>query len=169
VTHFKLAAGAFLLLAAMLLPTLARASDKDKNAIAALIEKERKAFEDHDVNSILASYSPGDQLLVFDVVPPLEYRGWDNYKKDWEGILAIFSGPIHNTVTDVSIDVDHSLAYSQYIEDTQLTAKDGTVAELTVRVTDVYRKIRGKWLILHEHISVPVDLATGKADLASKP
>lgn len=166
--RFKFAVGVFLVVAAML-PMLAQASAKDKDAIAALIENERQAFENHDVNSIMANYAPGDQLLVFDVVPPREYRGWDNYKKDWQGILAIFSGSIHNKVTDVSIDVDHSMAYSDYIEDSQLTAKDGNVAEVTVRVTDVYRKIGGKWLIVHEHISVPVDLATGKGDLASKP
>jgi ketosteroid isomerase-like protein len=27
----------------------------------------------------------------------------------------------------------------------------------------VYRKIEGKWLIVHEHVSVPVDLTTDKA------
>jgi ketosteroid isomerase-like protein len=36
-------------------------------------------------------------------------------------------------------------------------------------VTDVYRKIHGKWLIFHEHVSFPVDLATGQADVLSKP
>jgi len=29
--------------------------------------------------------------------------------------------------------------------------------DLTVRVTDVYKKARGRWLILHEHVSVPDD------------
>jgi len=38
-----------------------------------------------------------------------------------------------------------------------------------VRVTDVYRKVGGAWLIVLEHVSVPVDLGTGKGDLASKP
>jgi hypothetical protein len=33
----------------------------------------------------------------------------------------------------------------------------------------VYRKLRGHWLIVQEHVSVPVDLDTGKADLLSKP
>jgi len=31
------------------------------------------------------------------------------------------------------------------------------------------RRMGGKWLIFQEHVSVPVDLATGKADLLSKP
>jgi ketosteroid isomerase-like protein len=38
-----------------------------------------------------------------------------------------------------------------------------------MRLTDVYRRINGQWLIEHEHVSVPVDLDTGKPDLASKP
>ena len=40
--------------------------------------------------------------------------------------------------------------------------------DLTVRLTDVYRKINGNWLIVHEHVSVPVDLNTLKPDLTSK-
>jgi ketosteroid isomerase-like protein len=40
---------------------------------------------------------------------------------------------------------------------------------LTWRDTAAYRKIGGKWLIVHEHGSVPVDLAAGKPDLMSKP
>ena len=40
---------------------------------------------------------------------------------------------------------------------------------MTVRVTDVYKKINGNWLAVHEHVSVPVDLDTGQPDLTSKP
>ena len=46
---------------------------------------------------------------------------------------------------------------------------DGSPGEITVRVSDVYRKIGGKWLIVQEHVSVPVDLATAKPDMMSKP
>jgi ketosteroid isomerase-like protein len=49
------------------------------------------------------------------------------------------------------------------------TDPKGQPIDLTVRATDVYRKIKGNWLIVHEHVSVPVDLDTGKPDLSSKP
>ena len=49
------------------------------------------------------------------------------------------------------------------------TAKDGSKFSLIVRVTDCYRKINGRWLITQEHVSVPVDLESGKPDLLSKP
>jgi hypothetical protein len=41
--------------------------------------------------------------------------------------------------------------------------KDWMPLDLTVRVTDIYRKVNGKWPVIHEHVSWPVDLATGKA------
>jgi ketosteroid isomerase-like protein len=45
----------------------------------------------------------------------------------------------------------------------------GQPIDMVVRVTDGYRKVDGNWLIAHEHVSVPVDFATGKPDLMSKP
>jgi hypothetical protein len=40
---------------------------------------------------------------------------------------------------------------------------------MTFRVSDGYKKINGKWMIVEEHLSFPVDIASGKADLSSKP
>jgi len=48
------------------------------------------------------------------------------------------------------------------------TDKSGTHA-LTSRYTRVDRKEGGKWLIWHEHASVPYDPATGKAVLNARP
>jgi ketosteroid isomerase-like protein len=48
------------------------------------------------------------------------------------------------------------------------TDKQGKKLDMTLRVTDVYQRIRGRWLVIHEHVSVPVDLDTGTPDLASK-
>jgi ketosteroid isomerase-like protein len=61
------------------------------------------------------------------------------------------------------------MGYAHLISHSVLTDKDGKKAEINVRTTDVFRKTGGKWLIVHEHNSVPVDLATGKADMMSKP
>ena len=67
---------------------------------------------------------------------------------------------------------DHAadpLSYSHSIQRVSGTETKGWPIDLTVRLTDVYRKINGNWLIVHEHVSVPVDLNTNKPDLASKP
>ena len=84
--------------------------------------------------------------------------------------MADFPGPVDKIeVQDLSIETDGKLAYSHSIQPLVATSKDGSKFSLTVRVTDGYRKINGKWLITQEHVSVPVDLETGKADLTSKP
>ena len=45
----------------------------------------------------------------------------------------------------------------------------GQPIELVVRVPDRYRKVDSNRPIAHEHVSVPVDVTTGKPDLMSKP
>ena len=140
----------------------------DKVTIQALEEKYIKAFNAKDVNAIMAIYAPGDQLFVFDAVPPREYPSWDAYKKDWEALFAAYPGPVTDTLQELSINVVGPVAYSHHIESVHFTQKDGTGLDMVSRVTDVFRKLNGKWLIVQEHISFPVDLDTGKADLLSK-
>lgn len=146
-----------------------KSSGGDKAQIEALYQRYMKAFLAKDVNAIMANYAPGDQLFVFDVVPPRQYAGWDAYKKDFEGLFGALPGPVGSTMSDLNINVAGTVAYTHYIQSGYFTAKDGSRLDVNVRVTDVLRRIKGKWLIVQEHVSVPVDLATGKADLLSKP
>jgi ketosteroid isomerase-like protein len=147
----------------------ARPAMSSKAAIEALEQRYVKAFNAKNVNAIMANYAPGTQLFVFDAIPPREYPSWDSYKKDWEGLFAAFPGPVKDTMSGLNITVVGPVAYAHHIEDTHFTQKDGTGKELVVRVTDVFRKINGKWLIVQEHVSFPVDIDSGKADLLSKP
>jgi len=122
-----------------------------------------------DINGIMAYYSPDESLFVFDALPPRQYVGAAAYRKNWEGFLAAYPGAVHAEVTDWKTETEGSLAYGHGIFRTTGPGKDGMPLDLTLRVTDVYRKVDGKWLVVHEHVSWPVDLTTGKADLMSKP
>jgi ketosteroid isomerase-like protein len=144
--------------------------NKDKQEIRALEERFAAAVRAKDLEAIMKGYAPGAQLFVFDVTPPRQHVGFDSYRKDWQEFLAAFPGHVDKfEVQDLSIETDGTLAYSHSIQPLVATAKDGSKFSFTARVTDGYRKINGKWLITLEHVSVPVDLETGKADLASKP
>ena len=140
-----------------------------KTEIKALENQLVAAFKAKDVDAIMKVYVPDQSLVVFDVVPPRQYVGAAAYRKDWQEFLGTFNGPITVELTDLDIVADHNLAYGHSIQRVAGTDKAGKPLDLTVRVTDVYRKIKGHWLIIHEHVSVPVDLETGKPDLASKP
>jgi ketosteroid isomerase-like protein len=144
------------------------AAGDDKAAIEALEQSYNDAFNAKNVNAIMACYAPGKGLFVFDAVPPREYPSWDAYKRDWEGLFAANPGPVSNAISEQSITVVGLVAYGHNIQTAHFTAKDGSQTTAVVRVTDVYRKINGKWLIVLEHVSFPVDMATGKADMMSK-
>jgi len=145
------------------------ADASDEAQIRALEQRFTAAFKAKDVDKIMVNYEHSQKLVVFDVIPPRQYVGWDAYKKDWQDFLATFDGPITVEMKDLSINSDGNLAYGYSFQRVAGKVKAGGPLDFTVRVTDVYRKTGGKWLIVHEHISVPVDMASGKADLQSKP
>ncbi len=153
-------------------PVASRAADTcstDRAQIIALIDRYQAAFRAKDLDRIMSFYAPGKSLVAFDVEPPRQYVGWQAYKKDWQGFFAALKGPVTDTITDLSIDCDGTLGFSHNIERITGMLTNGKKFDVTVRATDVYRKINGKWYAIHEHVSVPVNLDTGQADLQSKP
>jgi ketosteroid isomerase-like protein len=155
--------------ACVLVISSARADSNDELAIRDLESRFVAAFNAKDVDAIMKVYVPDQTLFVFDVVPPRQYVGADAYRKDWESLFATFKGPLKFELSDLSIVADGNLGYGHSIQRLTGTDAKGQLLELVVRVTDAYRKVNGNWLVAHEHVSVPVDLETGKPDLLSKP
>jgi ketosteroid isomerase-like protein len=149
-------------------PLLAAAKGSDEAQIKALEQRIADGANAKDVGAIMKNFASDETLLVFDVIPPREYRGADAFRKDWEGFFDRF-GPITIQNSDMNVTSHREMAFATYIAHLTGKGKDGNPMDVTMRITDVLRKSRGKWLIVHEHVSVPVDLASGKADLSSKP
>ena len=146
------------------------AAERSANEIKAMYSNWAKAFEAKDVNGVMAMYAPGAELTAYDLVPPLQYKGADAYRKDYAQFFAQFDGPIHVDVSDTHIEAGRDVAFAYGTE--RLTAKmtNGTPLDMWVRWTDGWKKTDdGKWLVVHEHVSVPVDMATGKARMDLKP
>jgi len=144
--------------------TMAAASD-DKAAIRALEEKFSAAFNAGDIDGIMKNYVQDESLVVFDVVPRKQSHGADAYRKDWQDFFSHFKGTPKISITDLGITVEGNIGFSHSIQHIVGTDTQGHPVDRTVRVTDGYRKIGGNWLIAMEHVSVPVDLKTGKASL----
>lgn len=147
----------------------AKSSSSDEAAIKSLEQDYVAAFRAKDVSKIMSFYAPGDQVLVFDLSTPRQYSGHDAYTKDWEDFIKMFDGPITVEMSDLDVTAGHDVAFGHNIQHVSGKMANGTPMDMTVRVTDGYQKINGKWLIVHEHVSVPIDMTTGKPDLQSKP
>jgi uncharacterized protein (TIGR02246 family) len=153
--------------AASLLPFAAMAAKSDDAQIRALEARFAKAVSAKDIDAVMKVYSP--RVFVFDLVPPRQYVGAAAYRGDWKGLFAGFAGPVKMQISDLVVTTDGTVAYGHSIQRVTGTDPKGAPVDLTVRVTDVYRKQAGAWSIVQEHVSVPVDLETGKPDMASKP
>ena len=142
--------------------------NSDQIEIKASVQRLRDAVKDKNIDAIMEYYVPDESLFVYDAVLPRQYVGAKAYRKDWENLLALFTGKVQAEVIDWTVSTEGNLAYGYGPFRISGTDKDGNPLDLIVRVTDVYRKVGGKWLCVHEHVSWPVDLSTGKADLMSK-
>ena len=143
-------------------------SAQDQAAIRMLEDKFAAAFNAKDANAIMALYSSGDDLVVFDLAPPRQYTGWAAYKKDWDDTFAAYPGPVVFQISDLAVTVGGNVGYGHSIQTVTMTDKKGKKSTMTVRVTDGYKKVNGQWLIAHEHVSIPVDMTTMKGVPDSK-
>jgi ketosteroid isomerase-like protein len=129
----------------------------------------QKAFEAKDVKGVMAIYAPGNTLVAYDIVAPLQYKGADAYGKDYESFFAQFDGPIHVELRDSHVEAAGGIAFAYGLEHLTGRLKGGESADIWIRYTEGLRRIDDKWRVVHEHISVPSDLDTGKAMLDLKP
>jgi len=146
----------------------------DQNAESAkqihqLLANWSKAFAAKDANAVMAMYAPGFAFTAYDIVPPLQFKGFDAYKKDYADFFAQFDGPIRVEIADEHLEVSGDLATDYALEHITGKLKDGKPADVWLRATSVFKRIGGKWLDIHDHVSVPADMATGKAALDLKP
>jgi uncharacterized protein (TIGR02246 family) len=147
----------------------ARTAANDEAEIRQLLDRWAKAFRARDLNGIMSIYEPGQTLVSFDIVAPLQYKGFEAYKKDYQEFLDQFQGAMDVEYRDLSITAGDTVAFSRGLERMSGTLKNGQKFDAWVRFTECYRKTNGHWLATHDHISVPVDLDSGKAVLNLKP
>ena len=146
------------------------ASATDAEAVIRTLEAHfAAAVRAKDIDQIMAKYTVSEALVVFDVDPPRQYTSWQAYKEHWQKILAACKDAPTMEISDLEIYGGARYAYSHSIQHFACTNQQGKKLNLILRVTDGYANFDGEWLIAHEHVSVPVDLTTGKADLQSKP
>jgi ketosteroid isomerase-like protein len=145
----------------------ASAAIADEAQIRDLESRFAAAVAARDVDAIMKAYSA--DVFVFDLTPPRQYVGAAAYRDDWRAFVAGFNGPIQFTLSDVVVTAQGDVAYGHSIQHITGVDPKGGKVDMTVRVSDVYRKSGGTWQIVQEHVSVPIDLATGKPDMTSKP
>ena len=143
----------------------ARADGDDTVQINTLYQQFATACRHKDLNAIMAVYQHSNTLFVFDVGIPREHVGWQSYYDDWKAVLASIKGTPTFSISELGMTISGDVAYTHSIQ--TMTGNIGKLHSLVVRVTDILRKIDGRWLIVEEHVSVPINFNTLKPDFTS--
>jgi len=105
------------------------------------------------------------RLHAFDLAPP-HHSNHDELIEANRQLIAGIVGTPTCTYSDMFIKIfDIDNAYARYILSYSATLKSGQKIDLDVRGTDIFEKIDGRWQVVHEHFSVPVNPITGQAKL----
>jgi ketosteroid isomerase-like protein len=136
-----------------------------KSDIAAITAAEHKLAEATSAAEAMPFFAPGNVAVQYDITPDV-FQGYDAIKAHLVQAYAL-SNPLKVDFKALTIDGDGSIIYAYSIQHFTGTWTDGKALETTVRQTDIWRKIDGRWLIVHQHASFPVDVTTGKAVMSS--
>jgi ketosteroid isomerase-like protein len=93
---------------------------------------------------------------VFFDIAPLKYNRWDEYEKGIKGIAAGYKSAKFELNDDVAVHPHGDLVWVTATVKEEMTTKAGKVEMGNFRWTAIFESEAGKWLIVHEHVSAPL-------------
>ncbi|HEY5223534.1 MAG TPA: nuclear transport factor 2 family protein [Microbacteriaceae bacterium] len=139
---------------------MATQHEADEATIRRQIETLIEALRAQDVEVLGRLYTT--DVISFDVEPPLQHVGRAAKLTNWAKVFTVFQD-VNYEVRDLALAVGAEVAFGHGFGRLSGTLKNGTTTVgMWVRATFCFRKIDGAWLIAHDHVSVPLDLRSGK-------
>jgi uncharacterized protein (TIGR02246 family) len=102
-------------------------------------------------------------IVTFDVLPPLHAHGSDAVEAKTQAWFDAYAGDIGYEVQDLQVTARDDVGFCSFLYHVSGTLASGGNVDMWVRATLGCRRIDGKWLITHDHESVPFDAETGQA------
>jgi len=126
-----------------------------ESRIKAVIGAWADAVRRHDLSGILAHHE--QDIVMFDVPPPLQSRGMDEYKKTWDLFFRYHKPSQAFDIEELAITAGEDVAFAVAIVRCGSGTFSGPPEEggFLFRLTLGLRNINGDWRIAHEHHSVP--------------
>ena len=145
----------------ILLATLAGAQDKKTGAkmehydFHPLMKQIWDAWGTLDPANAARFYSKDAQRTFFDVAP-LKYTGWAEYAAGVKKTFADYSSAKFALTGTSKIFQRPNFAWASATGHAAFTKKSGGKDDLDFRLTVIWEKEGSDWLIIHEHVSVPM-------------
>ena len=122
-------------------------------AVKALDARYTAAFSKGDLDGVMAEYWKSPELVVYPPDAP-EGKGWDNVKAGFGNFMKNAPGAkLEITEATYTLKGDSVLAWGRW-KMSFPAVKDGPV--MMGRFTEVAMKKEGKWVLVHDHPSLPM-------------
>jgi ketosteroid isomerase-like protein len=132
-----------------------------QSEIRAHLDSQSEAMRMKDIDRLMSYYSP--DVVYYDVVPPLQFAGSTALRNRFVHWFDGFQGSIDLQIRDLHVLASGDIAVAFWFSRAGGTLKNGQKVGSWVRVTNSCQRSNHRWLITHEHVSLPVDLVTGSA------
>jgi ketosteroid isomerase-like protein len=120
----------------------------------ALMQRIWDAWATLDPRNAAQFYDRGLDDVFFDITP-LKYNGWSDYEKGAAVLKDLFSSAHFTVNDDARVQSAAMGALGTATVTGELTTTKGQAQKMILRWTAVWANRNGKWLIIHEHVSVP--------------
>jgi len=126
-----------------------------------------EGIEAKDLDGLRHLYSA--DVVSFDVEPPLQHAGIDAKLANWAMAFAFFQD-VKYEFRDLTVTADENVAFAYGFGRLHGTTNTGVAVDgMWVRATFGLRRTDGHWLVTHDQVSVPFDIATGTAVTGLEP
>jgi ketosteroid isomerase-like protein len=138
-----------------------------QSELRALLDSRSEAIRIKDIDRLMSFYSP--DIVYFDLVPGLQYTGSAALRPRFLQWFDGYKGSIGQEIRDLNILASGDIAVAYMLIRASGTLKNGHEVGFWVRATSCCRRSNPRWLITHEHISLPVDVESGSAAMDLVP
>jgi len=139
----------------------------DEAAIRQRLDGLVAAIRAMDLDGLDPLYAP--DIVSFDIGPPLQHVGVEAKRRNWVDAFTVYQRPLGYELRDLTFSMGSDVAFAHGFGRLSGTLKNGNQAGFWVRWTACFRKIDGDWVIAHDHVSVPLDVQSGRALLNLEP
>ncbi len=139
----------------------------DEAEIRQLVDKIVEGLRSKDLEGLKRLYA--EDIVSFDIEPPLQHVGIEAKLANWAPVFTFFE-TVSYEVRDLTLTVGDDVAFGHAFGRLSGTLKNGTATSgMWVRVTYCLQKIDGTWLIVHDQVSVPLDITSGRGVVDLEP
>ncbi|PYV28247.1 MAG: hypothetical protein DMG27_01700 [Acidobacteria bacterium] len=137
---------------ALVLPAGAAASTSFESALRKLDETELAGIRKREVKFVDAVYAP--DVVMFPVYGPFKVEGLDRVREAWRSLYDTFTAITRCEWSERRYHASGpASAWMTCLWSLEGTNNDGQQLEVVLRVTRQYKRRRGRWVVVHEHLS----------------